>query len=372
MPESPLLLWQTLVPGALFSGMSKMQTFIGDENLAKANLREEIVVLGYWRAGTTLPHELLCLERRYTFPTTHACMNPHNFLFTAASVRARKGVIMHRPMDEMGRSASPQEDAFAFLCLGARSPYEALMVPSILREALKLTDPQHLSPQNDKRWREVFLSFLSGVSAPGNGRPMILKSPTHGARLSTLRELLPDARYVLISRDPLTNFESVVRMWKKLFESYAIGPMICDDEIGEAVLLDRPRFEESWQQVWKGCLKIDLFPSATSGCSPTRLARSKASMNGSSLVTSASCAKQSRMKWYDGRVIRPARPYPHASGRSESGEIGPPFLRNTRHYDRRMDRPPGAALELARHAHFVHGCRFGGSAGVESARLCKL
>jgi hypothetical protein len=32
-------------------------------------------------------------------------------------------------------------------------------------------------------------------------------------------------------------------MWRKMFESYALGPLISDDEIREAVLADRPRFE---------------------------------------------------------------------------------------------------------------------------------
>jgi len=72
---------------------------------------------------------------------------------------------------------------------------------------------------------------------------MIVKSPTHGARVSTLRELLLDARFVLIVRDPWTNFESVVRMWRKMFETYAIGPIPNDDDIREAVIADRPRFE---------------------------------------------------------------------------------------------------------------------------------
>ncbi len=72
---------------------------------------------------------------------------------------------------------------------------------------------------------------------------MILKSPTHGARVATLRELLPGARYVLILRDPVTNFESVIRMWRKMFEIYALGPIPPDDDIREAVLADRPRFE---------------------------------------------------------------------------------------------------------------------------------
>jgi hypothetical protein len=245
LPQSPMLLWQTFVPGTVFSAMAGLQSVVARQQLSAANLKNAVVVLGYWRSGTTLLHELLCLDKRYTYPTTHACMNPHHFLLTEAATLARGGASMKRPMDEMEvTSSSPQEDEFAFLSLGARSPYEALIMPSILPEALKLTDPRDLSPSDESCWREVFLSFLKGVSARGNGRPMILKSPTHGARVSTLRELLPDARFVLIVRDPLTNFESVVRMWRKMFESYAIGPMISEDEIREAVLVDRPRFED--------------------------------------------------------------------------------------------------------------------------------
>ena len=54
-------------------------------------------------------------------------------------------------MDEMEvRPASPQEDEFALLSLGARSPYESLIIPSVLPEALKLTDPRDLSPDRAK------------------------------------------------------------------------------------------------------------------------------------------------------------------------------------------------------------------------------
>ena len=239
-----MLLWQTLAPGTVFSAMAGMQQTVHSQQLAQANLRDAVVVLGYWRSGTTLLHELLCLDTRYTFPTTHACMNPHHFLFSEASVLARGGEGVQRPMDEMVvQAGSPQEDEFALLSLGARSPYEALLVPSTLAKALKLTDPRDLSPADQARWREIFLGFLAGVSVRGGGRPMILKSPTHGARVDTLRELLPDARYLVIMRDPITNFESVIRMWRRMFETYAIEPIPPDDVIREAVLGDRPRFE---------------------------------------------------------------------------------------------------------------------------------
>lgn len=239
-----MLLWQAMAPGTVFSAMAGLQQKLNQQQLAQANFRDAVVVLGYWRSGTTLLHELLCLDKRYTFPTTHACMNPHHFLFSEASVLASGGSTTQRPMDEMEvHAGSPQEDEFALLSLGARSPYEALLIPAILPEALKLTDPKDLPPPEERHWREVFLNFLAGVSVRGEGRPMILKSPTHGARVSTLRELLPDARYLVIMRDPVTNFESVIRMWRKMFETYALAPIPPDDAIREAVLSDRPRFE---------------------------------------------------------------------------------------------------------------------------------
>jgi hypothetical protein len=244
LKPTPMLLWQTMAPGTVFSTMAGLQQKLNHQQLEQANFRNAVVVLGYWRSGTTLLHELLCLDKRYTFPTTHACMNPHHFLFSEASVLASGGSTTQRPMDEMEvHAGSPQEDEFALLSLGARSPYEALLIPAILPEALKLTDPKDLSAAEEKHWREVFLNFLAGVSVRGEGRPMILKSPTHGARVDTLRELLPDARFLVIMRDPVTNFESVIRMWRKMFENYAIEPIPPDDAIREAVLGDRPRFE---------------------------------------------------------------------------------------------------------------------------------
>ena len=245
LPPSPILLWETLGPGCLFSALTGLQRAISREQLAQANLRDAIVVLGYWRSGTTLLHELLSLDKRYCFPTTHACMNPHHFLLSEASVLARGSPGVQRPMDDMVvLPGSPQEDEFALLSLGARSPYEALLVPRRLPEALKLGDPCDLPATEQQRWRSVFAGFLQGVSVRGAGRPLILKSPTHGYRVATLRELLPDARFVLVTRDPATHFESVIKMWRKMFETYSLEPIPPDDEIREAVLADRVRFEE--------------------------------------------------------------------------------------------------------------------------------
>jgi hypothetical protein len=50
-------------------------------------------------------------------------MNPHHFLLSEASILSRGGSRRQRPMDEMEfHTGSPQEDEFALLALGARSP----------------------------------------------------------------------------------------------------------------------------------------------------------------------------------------------------------------------------------------------------------
>ena len=41
-----------------------------------------IFILGHWRTGTTLLHELLVQDERHAFPTTYQCMDPNHFLLT--------------------------------------------------------------------------------------------------------------------------------------------------------------------------------------------------------------------------------------------------------------------------------------------------
>ena len=74
-----MLLWQTLVPGSLFSAMAGLQETVAREQLAQANYRNAVVVLGYWRSGTTLLHELLCLDPRYTYPDHARLHEPSSF-----------------------------------------------------------------------------------------------------------------------------------------------------------------------------------------------------------------------------------------------------------------------------------------------------
>lgn len=244
LPWTASLEVQTQIAGRVHSIAASLQTLIAGRRRAAVPMNGAIVVLGFWRSGTTLLHELLCTDERFGFPTTYACLNPHHFILTQRGVLARAQGQVQRPQDRMMIGAqTPQEDEFALLCLGARSPYEGLLAPRKFADALALADPNDLAPVEKRRWHEVFTQFYRGVSLASGGKPLVLKSPTHSYRVATLRELLPDARFVLIVRNPYELLESMVRTYRALTDKYGLGPSLSDDALRETILLERVRFE---------------------------------------------------------------------------------------------------------------------------------
>src|SRR5262249_38047339 len=63
--------------------------------------RAPLFIIGHWRTGTTLLHELLILDERHTFPNTYQCLEPNHFLLTERLITRGLPFLMpsHRPMD---------------------------------------------------------------------------------------------------------------------------------------------------------------------------------------------------------------------------------------------------------------------------------
>jgi hypothetical protein len=170
-------------------------------------------------------------------------MNPHHFLLTEGARSAGQSAVA-RPMDGMlVRDTSPQEDEFALMALGAPSPYAGLIVPSAFSRALSLADPDDLSVSDRADWEQVFMTFCRDVSRAHPGKRLVFKSPTHGYRVAALRRLMPDAKFVLITRDPGAVFESTVHMFGTMFALYGLSDAPPDDVLRRTVIEERLRYE---------------------------------------------------------------------------------------------------------------------------------
>ena len=183
-----------------------------------------LFIVGHWRTGTTLLHELLILDPRHAFPTTYQCLAPHHFLLTQRSFPRLLWFLMpsRRPMDNMAAGYDkPQEDEFALAVLGAPSPYLTVAFPNHPPQDQDALDLERLSPRALAGWKRTFLHFLRGLTF-ADPRRLVLKSPTHSCRIKTLLELFPDARFVHIVRDPFTVFPSTVNLWKSLYCNHGL------------------------------------------------------------------------------------------------------------------------------------------------------
>jgi len=182
-----------------------------------------IFVIGHWRSGTTLLHELLVLDQRYTYPTTYECLAPNHFLISTRFLTKLNFLMPgKRPMDNMTAGWNrPQEDEFALCNMGLPSPYLTMAFPNSPPQHTEYLTLEGIDADELDRWKAALEWFLKRVTFRDPKR-IILKSPPHTGRIKTLLELFPDARFVHIVRDPYALFPSTVRLWKTLYKFQAL------------------------------------------------------------------------------------------------------------------------------------------------------
>lgn len=209
-----------------------------------------LFVLGHWRSGTTLLHELLVLDPRHAFPNTYQCFEPQHFLWTEwfVPLMTQWSLPDKRPMDDMPAGwARPQEDEFALVNLGQPSPYLAWAFPNHGPVGDDYLDLQTLSESQREQWKQTWHRFIQKLALKNTGR-IVLKSPTHTARVKTILEVFPDAKFVHIVRDPLALFPSTVRLWRSLSDVQGMQTLGDADWIEGHVLDTFVRMYERFEQ----------------------------------------------------------------------------------------------------------------------------
>lgn len=219
-----------------------------------------LFVVGHWRTGTTMLHELLVQDEQFAYPTTYQVMGPHHFLL---SERLIPKLIAHamparRPMDNMVVGFDkPQEDEFALCNLGLPSPYLKWAFPRHYPEPGLYLDVDGWDEAERRRWIDGMVWFMRRL-AWRDRRRMVLKSPTHTARLATLSEAFPSAQFIHIVRDPYTVFASTVHTWKQLWESLAFhSPNF--DGIEEYVLATFEKMYHSFERARRTISRDRLY-----------------------------------------------------------------------------------------------------------------
>ena len=176
-----------------------------------------LFIIGHWRSGTTLLHNLLACDPQFAFPTLYEVLFPHSFLLTEDDRKGLAGLLVPsvprtRGIDDIPMGLDlPNEDEFATATASLCSPYFMWAFPRNEERYERYLTFRGASGQEVERWKAVFMRFLKKLTLR-HGRPLVLKSPPHTGRIRLLLDLFPGARFVHVHRHPYVVFQSTGRL----------------------------------------------------------------------------------------------------------------------------------------------------------------
>jgi hypothetical protein len=206
-----------LVAAAWNSYMSLFEKAMNGEKIAAAKLKAPpIFIIGYFRSGTTLLHNLLNCDPTFTCPIAYQIMFPHHFIYSQPWGAKIFNYLTpgKRPMDNVSYYAtSPDEEEKAVAALSGVSPFFRVLLPATTNDDYWALDPGQLPPEALAAWQEAFRLFTKKLSFSKNKR-IVFKSPLHLGRIPILLKMFPGAKFVHITRNPYVVYQSFQKNWR--------------------------------------------------------------------------------------------------------------------------------------------------------------
>ncbi len=181
-----------------------------------------VVILGYFRSGTTHLHNLLSCDTRCRAPKWHQTLAPQGFVVAWTFLRLFLIPFLanSRPQDDVPFGPEwPAEDDFALNNWAVASSLPGrVIVPDRYDHYRRFHFLTGLTPAEMSRWRRYQWAFVWKLSLLSPRRRILLKTPSHTARVPQLIDLLtsPGVKFIHISRSPVAVVRSNVAMMKRM------------------------------------------------------------------------------------------------------------------------------------------------------------
>jgi len=224
----------------LTSAQNLLESAVYGRRVARTKIEHPpIFVLGHWRSGTTLLHNLMTLDPELTFANLYQCMYPGHFLLTESIIPPLTQYLIPktRPMDNVALTwHTPQEDEIALAIDCGLSPY--LMTAFHMRQDIygRFYDPRDMTEEERKTWKASLLRLMQKLTIRKN-RSVVLKSPSHTYRVATLLEMFPNAKFVYIYRDPYAVYNSSMHLRQTMFAENSLYSSNMEGSEDEMVMM---------------------------------------------------------------------------------------------------------------------------------------
>lgn len=185
-----------------------------------------IFILGHHRSGTTLLHKLISQDpmfcyfknRDILFPRLNIPGKKILKLFLTFIIRTFriKTFAYNNVLFELD---DPQEEDTCIT--GMFEPgtfYWKFVFPNSRYDPLKMIEPEIAN----QKWKNAYGFYLKRIQYHNKSKKLLLKNPPNTARVRTLLEIFPNAKFIYINRDPYEIIYSTIRLWKKGLKAFSL------------------------------------------------------------------------------------------------------------------------------------------------------
>ena len=179
-----------------------------------------VFIIGFWRSGTTLLHNLVCRAPGTAYITTYQTVFPNLLLSHSWWFKLIIGKFWptHRPFDDVKMGMDlPQEEEIALANVQDISFYNFLYFPKDFERFydkelfMKDVENNHVA-----RWKSEYLKLIRKAALNIKGDRFVSKSPSNMVRIRQILEMFPDARFIFLYRDPYKTVESFYRFFHEV------------------------------------------------------------------------------------------------------------------------------------------------------------
>jgi hypothetical protein len=207
-----------------------------------------VFIIGHWRSGTTYLHELLSKDPQFCYVTLWNTLLPDSGLILEPIKKFLSRFLpSERPMDAIKVDMDgPYEDEAALAVLYEWSFFHCLHFPRNAEEQyLKSIHFQGLSSEDRNNWKTTYLKFIKTVMFANKGKRFLSKNPPNTARITTLLELFPEAKFIHICRSPYMVYLSTKKMRRNVLDKLALQNA-SEEEIEQQVTQNYIRLMNSY------------------------------------------------------------------------------------------------------------------------------
>ena len=208
-----------------------------------------IFILGHWRSGTTHLYNLLS-HGEFSYVSPISVGLPWDMFGIGRIFRPllERALPEHRWIDRIPVTpTSPQEDEIGIASMTSVSFYHGIYFPKVFD---RLIDRglffDGCSAAEIQEWETRFTYFLRKI-AHQQGKPLLIKNPVYTARVTLLKRLFPDAKFIFLHRNPFDVVLSMRNFYRRLLDVMALQDVPADLDIDATILRVYDRMAEAYR-----------------------------------------------------------------------------------------------------------------------------